>query len=305
MSHHFLRFVAGKDQSREFVLPPDSIIVIGRVSDCDLLLLDEEVSRKHAMISTRNRKIIIEDLASKNGTLVNGAAVRSAELKTGDEIVIGRSTIRLVESGKQDTPAVASAASRPTFPNPAETQPIHPLFSGSIRAMPLPDILQLFVSSRKTGLLTIRSSHGTGKVYLRDGQVFFAEIEDKAMVWPLKAFYRIIGWMDGTFELRPLTQINVTEAIAESTTALVLEAMRQLDEIRILEPKLPRPGAKLAVAEPLPGSLRDLATEEVQLFQLALHHASVELIVDHFPGSDLEAYTCLLGLMRRGFLIVS
>src|ERR1035441_8292160 len=52
MLQYVLRFVAGKDQGREFPLPPDLTIVIGRVSDVDLLLLDEKVSRKHAKIST-------------------------------------------------------------------------------------------------------------------------------------------------------------------------------------------------------------------------------------------------------------
>ena len=80
------------------------------------------------------------------------------------------------------------------------------------------------------------------------------------------------------------------------------ETLRQLDEIRILEPKLPRPGARIYAAEPLPGNLRDLATEEIQLFQLVLHHNSLEVAIDSFPGSDFDAYTCLLDLIRRGFV---
>jgi hypothetical protein len=75
-----------------------------------------------------------------------------------------------------------------------------------------------------------------------------------------------------------------------------------LDEIRILEPKLPRRGARLHAAEPLPGNLRDLATEEIQLFQLVLDHNVLETVIDSFPGTDFDAYTCLLDLMRRGFV---
>jgi len=50
--------------------------------------------------------------------------------------------------------------------------------------------------------------------------------------------------------------------------------------------------------------MRDLATEEIQLFQLILHHTTLEMVIDSFAGSDLEAYTCLLGLIRRGFVTV-
>ncbi|MGD1018342.1 MAG: DUF4388 domain-containing protein [Verrucomicrobiia bacterium] len=302
MLQYVLRFVAGKDQGREFPLPQDLYIVIGRVSDVDVLLLDEKVSRKHAKISTHGGKVVIEDLASRNGTFVNGARIRSTELKEGDQIIIGSSTIKVVSVAELKARATPSAA-------PAGTQtPESPaiagsaLISGSIHEMPLPDLLQLFANSRKSGVMTIRSERGVGKLYLREGQVYDAEIESNPLVKSRKAFYRMFGWTEGAFDLRPAGDHRAPEEITESTTSLILEGVRQLDEIRILEPKLPRPGARLHVAEPLPGNLRDLATEEIQLFQLVLHHNTLETAIDNFPGTDFEAYTCLMDLLRRGFV---
>ena len=137
MLQYVLRFVAGKDQGREFPLPPDLTIVIGRVSDVDLLLLDEKVSRKHAKISTHQGQVLIEDLASRNGTFVNGARIRSVELKEGDQIAIGAATIKLVSLGdaKPRSPhPAASSAQAASSPAPA----VSPLISGSISEMPLP-----------------------------------------------------------------------------------------------------------------------------------------------------------------------
>jgi hypothetical protein len=168
--------------------------------------------------------------------------------------------------------------------------------------MPLPDLLQLFTNSRKSGVLTIRSDHGVGRVYLREGQIYHAEIEGNPIVKPRKAFFRMFGWTEGVFDLRPIRDHHVPEEIEDSATSLILDGVRQLDEMRILEPKLPRRDARLAAAEPLPANLRDLATEEIQLFQLLLHHNTLEAAVDNFPGSDFEAYTCLLDLIRRGFV---
>src|SRR5271169_5386136 len=96
MLQYVLRFVAGKDQGREFPLPPDLTIVIGRVNDADLLLLDEKISRKHAKISTHGGRVMIEDLASRNGTFVNGVKITSMELQEGDKIIVGSSTMQLV-----------------------------------------------------------------------------------------------------------------------------------------------------------------------------------------------------------------
>ncbi|HUI08535.1 MAG TPA: DUF4388 domain-containing protein [Verrucomicrobiae bacterium] len=305
MLQYVLSFVAGKDQGREFPLPPDLNIVIGRVSDVDLLLLDEKVSRKHARIFTHDGKIVIEDLASKNGTFVNGARIRNAELKESDEIVIGTSKIRLNSHGDPGVQSLSAADELARRGAAGMPQATAPLIAGSIREMPLPDLLQLFANSRKSGVLTIRTGPTVGRIYLREGQVYSAGLEGYPTVRAYKAFYRMFTWTEGTFDLSPLAGPDVLEEITESTTSLVLEGMRQLDEIRLLESKLPHRGARLAVADPLPGSLRDLATEEIQLFQLVLHHGLLEAAIDNFPGTDFEAYTCLMGLMRRGFVAVA
>ena len=302
MLQYVLRFVAGKDQGREFPLPPDLNIVIGRVNDADLLLLDEKISRKHAKISTHKGRVTIEDLASRNGTFVNGVRIRSMELQEGDLIIVGSSTMKLASISEVGTrPPLPRIVTGSPAPSSAPTA-LSPLISGSIHEMPLPDLLQLFSSSRKSGVLTIRSDQGTGKVYLRDGQVYYAEIEGNPQVKLYKAFYRMFRWKEGTFDLQPVGEHHVTEEITESTTSLMLEGMRQLDEIHILEPKLPRPGTRLKATEQMPGNLRDLATEEIQLFQLILHNGLLETVIDSFPGTDFEAYTCLLGLMKRGFV---
>jgi len=65
-------------------------LIIGRESDCDVLINDRQVSRKHAQILFNSDKLSLTDLNSKNGTMLNGEYVTSsAQLKDGDEIIIG------------------------------------------------------------------------------------------------------------------------------------------------------------------------------------------------------------------------
>ena len=52
--------------------------------------------------------------------------------------------------------------------------------SGSIEEIPLPDLLQLLSTSRKSGVLAVRSDGGVGKIYLRKGQIYFATIDERA-----------------------------------------------------------------------------------------------------------------------------
>lgn len=73
-------------------------IVIGRNPTTDITLLDEGISREHAVIlyDADALAYVIEDLQSTNGTKVNGKRIRSAPLNEGDEIQIGQTLFRFV-----------------------------------------------------------------------------------------------------------------------------------------------------------------------------------------------------------------
>ncbi len=72
------------------VLVPPSGGVIGRSRDCDIVLEDAGVSRRHAEIRPTGDGWAVQDLGSTNGVLVNGRALQGiAELTAGDRIEIG------------------------------------------------------------------------------------------------------------------------------------------------------------------------------------------------------------------------
>jgi len=67
---------------------------IGR-KDCDLILDDRLISRRHAELKIVERKLVIADLASTNGTKVNGKTVTTKQLIPNDLISIGPTTLRI------------------------------------------------------------------------------------------------------------------------------------------------------------------------------------------------------------------
>lgn len=72
--------------------------LIGRNPTTDITLLDEGISREHAIIlyDEEGGQYSVEDLQSTNGTKVNGKRVRSAELADGDEVQIGHTRFRFL-----------------------------------------------------------------------------------------------------------------------------------------------------------------------------------------------------------------
>jgi hypothetical protein len=69
-------------------------VVFGR-TDADVAIEDDRISRKHAVIDAISREnIYLRDLASTNGTYLNGQRVTTSKLRDGDQIRIGNSTLR-------------------------------------------------------------------------------------------------------------------------------------------------------------------------------------------------------------------
>ena len=73
----------------EVVLDRDWL-VIGRGRGADVVLAEVTISRAHAAIGFDDGRFFVQDLASTNGTLVNGSRAERQQLKDGDELRMGR-----------------------------------------------------------------------------------------------------------------------------------------------------------------------------------------------------------------------
>lgn len=69
-------------------------ILVGRAPSADLRLQDPSVSRIHARIELRDDGVYVEDLGSRNGTLVDGEPVTAPRrLEVDDELTVGSAAL--------------------------------------------------------------------------------------------------------------------------------------------------------------------------------------------------------------------
>ena len=72
-------------------LPPVGVKTIGRTARADFIVDAALVSRIHCRLTAdRSDQLVVEDLGSTNGTIVNGQKVDRTILRAGDTLTVGR-----------------------------------------------------------------------------------------------------------------------------------------------------------------------------------------------------------------------
>jgi len=98
--------VEGEDRPSDWLVFPDGrrvgigseVVTIGRLPECAVVLDDPNVSRRHAQVRREGDAVFVVDLASTNGTRVNGIPVREHRLAPGDVISVGTTALRFEPS---------------------------------------------------------------------------------------------------------------------------------------------------------------------------------------------------------------
>lgn len=85
--------LAGPDLARSFALGERN--VLGRSSDCDVVLRDRSISRKHAVLVREGEAWFVQDLGSTNGVSKDGRRAERIALADGDEFKLGDLPLRL------------------------------------------------------------------------------------------------------------------------------------------------------------------------------------------------------------------
>ncbi|MBI4557993.1 MAG: FHA domain-containing protein [Candidatus Hydrogenedentes bacterium] len=75
-------------------------LVIGRSPEADVVLDDPAISRRHARLCFESGELLVEDLGSTNGVMLNGGRVKRSHLKHGDRLVVGDFTFLLKETAE-------------------------------------------------------------------------------------------------------------------------------------------------------------------------------------------------------------
>jgi pSer/pThr/pTyr-binding forkhead associated (FHA) protein len=299
-----LRFISGKYKGGEFPVPVGARVVIGRAANVDVVLVEDLVSRRHAEFEHQGDCVLLRDLDSTNGTFVNGERIRERVLEDKDRVLIGTSILKLVFSeGLRTTPA--SAQRRLADLERSRGTARAPRMAGELEEIPLADLLQLLSNARKNGCLRVRGAAAFGKIHLAEGRVVHAELVHAPGLHPRKAFFRLLCTAQGRFSLEEPESLDFAGPLSHSAEELLMEAMREHDELAQLASRLPNAGARFVVPSPLKAPLEELEESELELMRAALIAPSYAGLLDRRPEPDLEIGRVVIQLLERGYLGVA
>ena len=113
-----LLVVQGKSASQAIKIGT-SVMTVGRQQDCQLRIASSQVSRKHCQIFEKKGLLLVKDLGSSNGTLVNGKRIADQRvLEPGDELTVGSVKFRIE---RQEETVLEPGASPPASAKAADT----------------------------------------------------------------------------------------------------------------------------------------------------------------------------------------
>lgn len=103
------------------------VMTVGRQQDCQLRIASSQVSRKHCQIFEKKGLLLVKDLGSSNGTLVNGKRIEDQRvLEPGDELTVGSVKFRVE---RQDDTVLIPGSVPPAAP---ATKPGDTAIAGAI-----------------------------------------------------------------------------------------------------------------------------------------------------------------------------
>ena len=169
---------------------------------------------------------------------------------------------------------------------------------GTLSHMSLADLLQFLHLNRKEGELKVTSGDYAGTVFIKEGSIYNAVLGSTERE---KALFRMLQWTEGRFEFIP-KPVAAQKKIRSTTGNLLMEGMRQIDELKSKQGLFPSPDSSLKLkVDPatLPKGLQPIIYEVVQLVKA---NSRVRDVVERCNHPDYEAYSTISALAAKGVL---
>lgn len=208
----------------------------------------------------------------------------------------GERTSPLVPSGVVDPAEVLSRVER--IFRRAEASEIEAGLEGDLAQLPLADLLQILAVNRRSGRLLLGRDGARGEIALAGGHIIDATA---GPVTGEKALGRLLSVREGPFAF-VAGSVPGAMRIARRVEELILDGLRQVDEMAALSRELPPPDQRLALAIAASAVPEGLLPVTSEVLALLGRPCTLTELLDRGTASDLELMRALAVLVKRGLV---
>ncbi|HYI44780.1 MAG TPA: DUF4388 domain-containing protein [Actinomycetota bacterium] len=201
------------------------------------------------------------------------------------------------------------------------------MLKGSLDDFTLSDILRFLASCSRTGSVRVRRPAGDGEVFFRSGEVYYAmsspaagpgdrhataangstEISAEGLQLQIEdAVFDLLRWELGEFDWDPERETDVASSQGIGVEALITDASRKLEELHVIEQKIPSEAAVLAMAPTPPEGAAEIniSPDEWRILVLVDGRRSVTDIADAVGLDSFAVMRTLFALASAGLIEV-
>lgn len=168
---------------------------------------------------------------------------------------------------------------------------------GGLAQLPLADLMQIMAMNRRTGRLSLQHGGERGEIQITQGRPVNARAGD---IEGEKAFFRLIGWREGTFAFTPgpaTSRVKIDRAMEDA----LLEGMRQADERERLLTFLPPLTQSVAL---VPDATEVIEPHPVtrEILRVLAQPRRISELLDLADAPDLDVLGALTTLIEKGIV---
>lgn len=169
-------------------------------------------------------------------------------------------------------------------------------FSGNLTEMNLVDLIQTLELGRKSAILKLKHNSSIGFVYMMNGEVIDAMLDDLS---PEQALMRMFTWNIGNFYVE-MTSLNRDRTIQIPNKELVKTAMRHITQWEQQQQDLPSLNTMVIKSEL--NTYENLSDEEKELITGINEKKRIYEIIETSHFDDLKALAIVKNLFQKGYL---
>jgi CheY-like chemotaxis protein len=173
-------------------------------------------------------------------------------------------------------------------------------FSGNLKQMGLSDLLQVLAMNQRTGNLYIYSDQNNeerkGLITIRGGRMTNAVCYKSVKT---KALFRMLLLKDGFFSFLP-GEPELKDEINESTDSLLMEGMRQNDELAEMKKSFVSDNIKIYLNVNMSGAPKGLRPKTLEVLSAVEVFPDIRDLMDNVNIHDYEILKIVLGLKEKG-----